>query len=119
MSKKLLSIDGWNPEGLHTGDRVICITRSAGKHYIHTGVVGKGFGYPEEESKDGPWYVINDINGKKLYPYTQDTCLIGPGLNEVNKVGVQIVELPYAKDTCTIGVGVNEVKKDGVQIVKL
>ncbi len=91
--KRILSIDGWNPERLKTGDRVICITRGAATHQIHTGVVGKGFGYPEEDSKDESWYVIDDISGKKLYPYTKDTCLIGPGLNEVNKVGCQIVEL--------------------------
>lgn len=91
--KRILSIDGWNPERLKAGDRVICITRGAAKDQIRTGVVGKGFGYPEEESKGESWYVIDDITGKKPYPYTKDTCLIGSGLNEVNKVGCQMVEL--------------------------
>lgn len=103
--KRILSIDGWNPERLKTGDRVICITRGAAKDHIHTGIVGLGYNYPEEEEKRkiareknedghyGEWYIIDDISGKKLYPYTKDTCLIGPGLNEVNKVGCQIVEL--------------------------
>lgn len=91
--KRILSIDGWNPERLKTGDRVIFITGGAATHQIHTGVVGKGFGYPEEKSKNESWYVIDDISGKKLYPYTQDTCLIAVGENEVKEVGVQIVEL--------------------------
>lgn len=91
--KRILSIDGWNPERLKVGDRVICITRGAAKDQIHTGVVGIGIGYPEEESKNESWYVIDDITGKKLYPYTKDTCLIAVGSNEVKKVGVQIVEL--------------------------
>ena len=92
--KRILSIDGWNPERLKTGDRVICITRRGeAKDQIRTGVVGSGYGYPSEELKDESWYVIDDISGKKLYPYTKDTCLISPGLNEVNKVGCQIVEL--------------------------
>jgi hypothetical protein len=91
--KRILSIDGWNPERLKVGDRVIFITRGAATQQIHTGVVGSGYGYPEEDSKDESWYAIDDISGKKLYPYTKDTCLIGPGLNEVKKVGCQIVEL--------------------------
>lgn len=101
--KKLISIDGWNPEGLRTGDRVVCITRTATGFALHTGVVGLGYSYPEEEEKRREinknsleyhgWYVIDDISGKKLYPYTQDTCLIKPGNNSVKYVTSQIVEV--------------------------
>ena len=105
MGKKLINIDGWNPPVLKTGDRVICITRhKSGKEYLHTGIVGLGYNDPEEEEKrrklndnDGKeyqgWYVIDDLDGKKLYPYTQDTCLIAKGNNEVKYVKPIIVEV--------------------------
>lgn len=105
--KKLLSIDGWNPEGLRTGDRVIYITRCKdGKKMLRTGIVGLGFGYPEEEEKrniarekneDGEyesWYVIDDIDGKKHYPYTKDVLLLTKDI-EVKGISAQISEVDY------------------------
>lgn len=101
--KKFLSIDGWNPEALHTGDRVICIVGSKGREKLRTGVVGLGYNCPEEEEKQtierknndenyGSWYVIDDVTGEKLYPYTQDTCLLTKNIN-VKNLGSVIIEI--------------------------
>lgn len=103
--KKFLSIDGWNPEGLRTGDRVIYIKRCKdGKKKLRTGVVGLGFNYPEEEEKrniereknedgmHGSWYIIDDIDGKKHYPYTKDVLLLVKDI-EVKYLSSEIVEI--------------------------
>ena len=102
--KKLLSIDGWNPEALHTGDRVICIVGSKGHQKLRTGVVGLGYNYPDEEEKRsiareknedghyGAWYVIDDATGKKIYPFTQDTILLSRDIN-INHLDFTIIEI--------------------------
>lgn len=103
--KKFLSIDGWNPEGLRTGDRVIYIARCKdGRKRLRTGIVGLGFGYPEEEEKRniareknedgeyGSWYVIDDIDGKKHYPCTKDICLLTKDI-EVKYLDSTIIEI--------------------------
>lgn len=102
--KKFLSIDGWNTAALHTGDRVICLVGSKGHKKLRTGVVGLGYNYPDEEEKRriireknedghyGSWYVIDDVTGKKLYPFTQETILLSRDIN-VKHLDSTIIEI--------------------------
>lgn len=90
--KKFLSIEGWNPEALHAGDRVICLVASKEGQKLRTGVVGVGYNCPEEDEKPGPWYVIDDITGKKIYPFTQDTILLSRDIN-VKHLDSAIIEI--------------------------